>query len=45
MILDRDLGGVRELVDEFKVRLSARHGNKSEQGKTGVTGERCRGKN
>ena len=36
---ESELGGARELVDEFKARLSVRHG-KSGQGKTDVTGER-----
>jgi hypothetical protein len=37
---ESELGGARELVDEFKARLSVRHGKKSGQGKTNVTGER-----
>jgi hypothetical protein len=37
---ESELGGARELVDEFKARLSVRHRKKSGQGKTDVTGER-----
>ena len=37
---ESELGGARELVGEFKARLSVRHGKKSGQGKTGVTGKR-----
>jgi hypothetical protein len=37
---ESELGGARELVDEFKARLSVRHGKKSGQGKTDFTGER-----
>ena len=37
---ESELGGARELVDEFKAQLSVRHGKKSGQGKTDVTGER-----
>jgi hypothetical protein len=37
---ESELGGARELVDEFKARLSVRHGKKNRQGKTDVTGER-----
>jgi hypothetical protein len=37
---ESELGGARELVDEFKARLSVQHGKKSGQGKTDVTGER-----
>jgi hypothetical protein len=32
-----DLGGVRELVEEFRARLSVRYRTKNGQGKTGVT--------
>jgi hypothetical protein len=36
-----DLGGARELVDEFKARLSVLHRNKNGQGKTDVMGEKA----
>jgi hypothetical protein len=34
------LGGVRELVDEFKAQLSIKYRKKNRQGKTNVIGER-----
>jgi hypothetical protein len=37
---ESDLGGARQLVDEFKARLSVLHRNKNGQGKTDVTGEK-----
>jgi len=37
---ESDLGGARELVEEFRARLSVRHRNKNGQGKTDVTAER-----
>jgi hypothetical protein len=37
---ESELGGARELVDEFKARLSVWHGKKSGQGKINVMGER-----
>jgi hypothetical protein len=36
---ESDLGGARELVEEFRARLSVRHGRKNGQGKTDVTGQ------
>jgi hypothetical protein len=37
---ESDLGGARELMDEFKAKLSIRQRNKNGQGKTDVTAER-----
>jgi hypothetical protein len=39
-IPESDLGGARELVEEFRARLSVRHRNKNGQGKTDIAGER-----
>jgi hypothetical protein len=36
---ESDLGGAREAIDEFKVRLSIRHRNKNGQDKTNAVGE------
>jgi hypothetical protein len=36
---ESDLGGARELVEEFKARLSVRHGKKNGQAKIDVVGE------
>jgi hypothetical protein len=36
---ESELGGARELVDEFKARLSVRHGKKDGQAETDVAGE------
>jgi hypothetical protein len=36
---ESELGGARELVNEFKARLSVRHRKKNGQGKTDVTGD------
>jgi hypothetical protein len=37
---ESDLGGARELVDEFKARLSVLNSNKKGQGKTNFTGKK-----
>jgi hypothetical protein len=37
---ESELGGARELVDEFQAQLSVRHRKKNRQGKTDVTGKR-----
>ena len=37
---ESDLGGARELVDEFKSRLSALHRKKNGQGKTDVASKK-----
>jgi hypothetical protein len=36
---ESELGGARELVEEFKARLSVRHRKKRGQGKTGIVSE------
>jgi hypothetical protein len=36
---ESDLGGARELVEEFNAGLSVRHAKKREQGKTNIVGE------
>jgi hypothetical protein len=38
---ESELGGARELVEEFKARLSVQHGKKRGQGKPDVTGEKA----
>jgi len=39
---ESDLGGAREVIDEFKARLSVRHRNKNGQDKTNAAGESLR---
>jgi len=39
-MLESDLGGAREFVDEFKAQLSVLHGNKNGQGETDIVSER-----
>jgi hypothetical protein len=38
-MLESELGGAREFVDEFKARLQERCGNKKGQGETNAAGE------
>jgi hypothetical protein len=38
---ESELGGARELVEEFKARLSVQRGKKKGQGKPNVTGEKA----
>jgi len=38
---ESELGGARELVEEFKARLSVQRGKKKGQGKPDVTGEKA----
>jgi hypothetical protein len=38
-MLESELGGAREFVDEFKARLQERRGSKEGQGETGAVGE------
>jgi hypothetical protein len=38
---ESELGRARELVEEFKARLSVLHGKKKGQGKLDVTGEKA----
>ena len=38
-MLESELGGAREFVDEFKARLQERRGSKEGQGETSAVGE------